>query len=488
MNNNRKSSSIILSLLWVFLERTSVQSINLIVQILLARVLAPVQFGNLAVLIVFINISSIFIQKGFSVSLIRKKSVDELDLNSAFWTSLFVAVIIYMAFFAAAPFVASIYKTPVLSGGLRIISLTILLSSLYCVQNAILIRNMKFRIIFVRGLISAVFSGGLGIIMAYRGLGLWALVAQNVSHQLLLCVIVWGKTRWKPRFEFSLKRLKEIFEFGGKLLLSEIVVYSIESLRPLLIGKKYSAEALSYYDRGHTYPAYLMQTIYTALSNVFLPFFSKKQDETERLAALVEKIVSVTFFITTPLLVGITAISKPLVSLLLTDKWLACVPYLIIFCIYQIPYPIQGIARQVLYAKGKSDYVLYSEIFKGTLVIALLLIFLNRGVYLIALSSLISSAVSAVINLALIKIILPVGIGRIIKSMALTSLHCGIMYAPVWACGLLELNSLSTLSIQVLVGLSVYCLSAAALKDENLKVTLGLITGFLKTHILKKKN
>ena len=231
-----------------------------------------------------------------------------------------------------------------------------------------------------------------------------------------------------------------------------------------------------------------MQTIYTALSNVFLPFFSKKQDETERLAALVEKIVSVTFFITTPLLVGITAISKPLVSLLLTDKWLACVPYLIIFCIYQIPYPIQGIARQVLYAKGKSDYVLYSEIFKGTLVIALLLIFLNRGVYLIALSSLISSAVSAVINLALIKIILPVGIGRIIKSMALTSLHCGIMYVPVWACGLLELNSLSTLSIQVLVGLSVYCLSAAALKDENLKVTLGLITGFLKTHILKKKN
>lgn len=486
MNKSRKSSGIILSLLWVFLERTSVQSVNLIVQIILARVIAPVQFGNLAVLIVFINISSIFIQKGFSVSLIRKKSVDELDLNSAFWTSLIVAVIIYLIFFAAAPFVASIYDTPVLSGALRIISLSILLSSLYCVQNAILVRNMKFRIIFVRGLIASVFSGGLGIVMAYRGLGLWALVAQNVSHQLLLCIIVWGKTQWKPRFEFSIERIKEIFDFGGKLLLSEIVVYSVESLRPLLIGKKYSAQALSYYDRGHTYPAYLMQTIYTALSNVFLPFFSKKQDETQRLAFLVEKIISVTFFITTPLLIGIAAVSKPLVSLLLTDKWLLCIPYLIIFCIYQIPYPIQGIARQVLYAKGKSDYVLYSEIFKGILVIVLLALFLNKGVWAIAVSSLISAAVSAVINLALIKIILPVGIGRIIKTLAPTMFHCAVMSVPVWACGLLRLNSLLTLIIQIFVGLSVYCFSAAVFKDKNLKVIIGITTDSLKTHILKK--
>lgn len=476
------SKSIISSFIWKLLERVSTQIINLIIQIVLARMISPKEFGSLAILIVFINIANIFVQKGFSSSLIRKKEVDMLDYDTAFITSFLISTLLYIILFFMSPAISHIYSSNELKSGLRILSISLLFGALYCIQNAILVREMKFKIIFKRGLISSVLSGIIGIIMAIYGGGLWSLVVQNLLNQILLCLTVSKIIKWRPRFRFSFERLREIFSFGGKILISEIISYGMESIRTLSIGKKFSTEALSYYDRGQIYPATLMRSIYDTIGGVLLPVYSKHQDEADLLSSSMCKAISVSMFIITPFFVGAAAIAHPLINILLTEKWSPCIPYFMIFCFYQITYPIQGITRQILYARGSSDIVLKMEIIKGFITLISLSVSLQFNVFAVAIAALITTYSVTYINLIYTQKVIPIKILKIIEGMKKTILYNLIMFILIYSINFFDLSNILKLIVQVFVGISVYWILSLVFNDENYLVIKKL---FLNWYIKK---
>lgn len=344
-----KKKTVIGSLIWKICERGSAQLISLIVQIVLARILAPELFGIVAILLVFINIANVIIQKGFASSLIRKKDASDLDFNTAFLVSEGIAIACIIVIFFLAPFLESIYQTNELALYLRALSGVLVFGALNSIQNAALVRQMEFKKIFVRSFFAALGSGIISIFAALMNLGIWVLIIQTISQNILLCLITAFQCPWKPRLQFSKLSFNEIFSFGSKILVAEIISIVVEDIRTLVIGKKYSTEDLAYYDRGQVYPATAMSSIYDAIMSVMLPVFSKSQDDRKILASQVERACLMSSFVTFPLFIGFASVARPFVLLLLTDKWLASVPFIIVFCIYQLSFPIYGIMRQGLY-------------------------------------------------------------------------------------------------------------------------------------------
>lgn len=471
----KTGNSTISSFVWKFMERMSSQIVNLIVQVVLARIIDPKDFGMLAIMIVFVNVATIFVQKGLSSSIIRKKNADEKDYNTAFITSFIIAVLIYIIIFIAAPFIADVYHLYELKNGLRVISISLLFGALYCIQNAIMVRELKFRAIFVRGLISSVFSGIVGIGLALKGMGVWALIIQTLVNQIMLCITAWNKIDWRPKMQFSRGRLNEILSFGGRILVSEILSYSVESIRTLFIGVKYSSEQLSYYDRGQTYPATLMRGIYDTIGGVLLPVFSRKQDNVEQLSSYFSKTLSVIMFIVTPFFIGFAAVADTLIRILLTDKWEPAIPFVIIFCMAQLAQPVQGICRQLIYAKGDSKVVLKIEIIKDVISLLLLFLFLPFGPIAIAISFLISMYLAAFIMLIAAVKSINITLKKIIICILKPWLYSLIMYLAVWEMNKLQLLLIIKLLCQVLSGVIIYLGLALLLRDSNLYMCIKWI-------------
>lgn len=456
------------SFAWKFLERAGTQIVNLIIQIVLARLIAPSEFGSLVVLSVFVNIANIFIQKGLSSSIVRKKEADYLDYDTALWASIAMATILYVIMFLVAPLIARVYESSVLTMGLRVFSIQLFFGALYSIQNAILVREMRFKSVFIRGMVSSVGSGIVGVIMAYLGFGLWALVAQTVLNQVLYCVTAWNSISWKPKFHFSKERLNEILSFGGKILISELLSYSVEGIRTLAIGKVYSTEALSFYDRGQTYPATLMRGIYDTLGGVLLPAFSRKQDDDEQLGAAVIKSCSLAFFLTTPIFVGMAAVADPLIRILLTDKWAGAIPFFAIFSLYWIPYPIQGICKNGVYAKGVSDSVLKIEIAKTIITFVTLGVTLFISPSAIAIAALITMVLITVLYIIALYKLIRFSIRDLINGLIKPTINSGIMFIVVSFVGMIDINNYVKLFMQVGFGMGVYIVTAFLMRDSSL--------------------
>lgn len=471
---------VINSFFWKFLERAGTQIVNLFVQVLLARLIAPSEFGSLAVLVVFVNIANIFIQKGLSSSIVRKKDADDLDYDTALWASLVVAIVLYIVIYVTAPFIAKVYNSSVLTAGLRIFSLQLFFGSLYCIQNAILVRNMQFKSIFIRGMVSSIGAGVVGIGMAYLGGGLWALVVQTLLNQILCCLTAWKVVNWKPKLRFSRNRLSEILSFGGKILISELLNYSVEGIRTLAVGKVYSTEALSFYDRGQIYPATLMRGIYDTIGGVLLPVFSRKQDNDNDLGATIIQSASITFFLTTPIFVGMAAVADPLIPLLLTNKWAGAIPFFSIFSLYWIPYPIQGICKNGVYAKGDSDSVLKIEIAKTIITFVTLAIALFISPFAIAVAALVTMFFTTSLYVVALQKLIHFSIREMFMGMIKTVISTIVMYLLVRIIGLLSIGNMLKLLLQIIIGIASYLLNSVIIKDKNLSFCLQIIKGLKK--------
>lgn len=480
-----KENSVASSFFWKFLERSGTQIINLIVQIVLARLIAPSEFGSLAVLIVFVNIANIFIQKGLSSSIVRKKEADDLDYDTALWASILISAVIYVVMFIAAPYISKIYGSAVLTIGLRVFSIQLFFGSLYCIQNAILVREMQFKRIFIRGIVSSIGAGSVGIGMAYLGYGLWALIVQSLLQQILCCVTAWRAISWKPKLRFSKNRLSEIYSFGGKILLSELLNYSVEGLRSLVIGKVYSTEALSYYDRGQTYPATLMRGVYDTIGSVLLPVFSRKQDDNNDLGEAIIETNSITVFLTTPIFVGMAAVADSLIPLLLTDNWTGAVPYFAIFSLYWIPYPTQGICKHGVYAKGVSDVVLRIEIIKMLINVITFAVALFISPYAIAVAAMTTMFCTTALYMIALRRIIHFSVKKMLQGMVRTTISVAIMYIMVRIVGILDFGKMTTLIIQVAVGIISYLLIAVVGKDSNLVFCINQISKMKKKRGIK---
>lgn len=352
---------------WKLLERLSVQSSQFIIQIVLARLLTPDNYGALALMMIFISMSNIVIQNGFNTALIQNKDVTEVDFSSVFWLVLGISVMLYIGLYISIPFISKSYNMPYLEYPFKVICLMLIPGSLNSVQLAIIRRSMDFKKEFMSNLTSIVVSGFVGITLAFFGYGLWALVIQVLLNNIVSCITMWHVVGWRPRLVFSKQRVKILFSYGYKLVFAGLLDTLSNNLSGLIIGVKYSPASLGYYTRGNQFPNALMSGLNSAVQSVMLPALSQLQDDREKAKQLMRKAMILSAFFIFPLMALLAGVAKPMVQLVLTDKWISCVPYIQIFCFSYAFWPVHTSNLQAINAMGRSDIFLRLEVYKKIL-------------------------------------------------------------------------------------------------------------------------
>lgn len=483
MDSKHSRESVLSSLFWKLLERGGTQGIQFIVQIVLARLLAPEQFGIIAIVMVFINIAQVFVQSGFNTALIQKKDADEEDFSSIFYLSLVIAGIIYIIIFMAAPTISIFYRDPILTPILRVLALILFTGSLNSIQNAYIARNLMFKKLFKSSVGAIVISGTLGVIAAYFGLGVWALVIQQLANQISISVIMWITVKWRPKFVFSIQKVRELFSFGWKLLASSLLNVFYLEIRTLFIGRLYSSSALGFYNRGEQFPKLIVNNINGSIQSVMLPTLSAQQDNKKRVKEMMRRAIVTSSFLVFPMMIGMAVVAEPLVTIVLTEKWLPAVPFLQIFSISYALIPIHTANLQAINAMGRSDVFLKLEMIKKALGIVILGISIPFGVYAIAIgqvaSGIISTFVNAYPNKQLIKYSYKEQLMDIMPSFVIAIIMGGVIYT----FNFLKVTELQILVLQIFGGAAVYIGLAKMLKIES----FGYLINTIK-EIMKKKD
>lgn len=398
MNSNSFKSKAISGILWKLAERTGAQAITFLLSIILARLLSPNDYGVIAILLVFITIADVFVNAGFGSALIQKKDADNMDFSSVFYFSIAFSVLVYAVIYLTAPVIASFYNMPVLKPTMQVLALRIPIAAINSVQQAYVSRNMQFKKFFYSTVSGTAASAVVGIGMAYSGYGVWALVGQYLSNAIVNTFVMFFVINWRPQLIFSLQRLKSLFSYGWKLLLSGVLDTGYQSLNSLLIGKFYTPIDLAFFDTGKKFPMVIVNNINASISSVLFPALASEQDEPEKVKAHTRKAIQISSYIMWPMMLGMAACADNIVSLVLTDKWLPAVPYMQIACITYGLWPIHTANLQAINAMGHSDILLKLEIIKKIVGITALLISINYGVLAIALSGIITGIISTFIN------------------------------------------------------------------------------------------
>ena len=356
--------SISKSLFWKFLERFSVQGTQFLIQIILARLLSPEHYGALAIMMIFVNLANVIIQNGFSTALIQNKDTNEEDFSSVFWLLLGISLVVYSILYLTAPFLALYYRIPYLERPFQVICLMLIPGALNSVQLAIIRREMDFKKEFTSNFVSIVLAGSVGIICAFLGFGLWALVIQTLLNTTVACISMWNVLGWRPKFIYNNQKIQKLFSFGYRLVLAGLLDTVSNNLSSLIIGIKYNAASLGYFSRGAQFPGALMGAVNTTVQSVMLPVMSSVQDDKQKAKYLMQKSIILSCYIIFPMMAGFAGIAKPLVQLLLTNKWLDCVPFVQIFCFIYAFWPVHSCNLQAINAMGRSDIFLKLEIVK----------------------------------------------------------------------------------------------------------------------------
>lgn len=464
MTSNSLKSKTISGLLWKFAERTGAQAITFILSIILARLLSPSDYGAIAILLVFITIADVFVNAGFGSALIQKKDADNLDFSSVFYFSFLFSLFVYAVIYLAAPFVAGFYNMPILQPTLQVLALRIPVAAINSVQQAYVSRNMQFKKFFYSTLIGTAASAVVGIAMAYNGYGIWSLVGQYLSNAVVNTIVLFSVINWRPQLMFSLQRLKSLFSYGWKLLLSGLLDTGSQSLNSLLIGKFYTPADLAFFDTGKKFPMVIVSNINSSISSVLFPALASEQDEPERVKAHTRKAIQISSYIMWPMMLGMAACADNIVSLVLTDKWLPAVPYLQIACITYGLWPIHTANLQAINAMGRSDIFLKLEIVKKVIGVTALLISIQYGVLAIALTGIITGVISTFINAYPNGYLLKYSYWEQINDILPSFLCSVVMLIIVVLAGDLFLNKLLNLIFQVILGIVIYICCSCILK------------------------
>lgn len=472
--------SVIKNFLWRFAERCSAQMVSLVVSIVLARLLAPEDYGIIALVTVFTTIMQVFVDSGLGTALIQKKNADDLDFSSVFYFNFAVCLILYTVMFAAAPFIARFYNNAALTPLVRVISLTIVISGVKGIQQSYVSRNMLFKRFFYATLGGTIFSAFLGIGLAYAGFGVWALVAQQLSNAAIDTLILWLTVPWRPKKMFSWDRLKGLLSYGWKLLASGLLDRVYSSLRSLIIGKMYSPADLAFYERGNQFPDVIITNINTSIDSVLLPTMASSQDDRATVKSMTRRAIKTSTYIMAPLMMGLAFCAEPIVRLVLTEKWLPCVPFLRIFCITYIFYPIHTANLNAIKALGRSDLFFKLEIVKKIVGLTILLSVMWFGVMAMAYSLLLSSVLSQIINTWPNRKLLDYSYPDQLKDILPSILLAVGMGICVWLVSLLHLSDVITLLLQIPLGAAIYIGVSAALHLDSYVFLIDTLRPMLK--------
>lgn len=463
------------SLLWKLLERFFSQGVNLVVQIVLARLLLPEDFSSLAIIAAITNFASVFVQTGLATALVQKEDVDEQDVNTLFTASICIAGILYVILFLLSPWIASYYRLPELKWAVRALALILFLNAVNAVQSAQYSRSMQFKKLFLRSAIAVPLSGALGIILAVRGFGVWALIAQSLSNMLLVVIFMSIDNPHRLRFGFSPARARRLYSFSVKILLSGLVSQGTDTLRTMIIGRRFSKNDLAYYDKAYTYSYYAVNLVNSSVTSVLLPVFSRKQNEPDALLSMSRRSVSLTAFVIFPALLGLAAVSEPLILLLLTEKWRGSIPFLMVFCVLRLPGFIVSVDKQVLFALGRSEIGLNYEITVCALNLILLLFTARISPMAIALGATAVEFIGAGLMLLIARRVYGYSLSSRAADLGRPLLHSLVMSSVVYCLRTVSPSRLVTLIVQVAAGAALYLMLAAVTRDPNLKLAAAAV-------------
>ena len=482
--NNSLKVKTLSGVIWKFGERVSAQAVNFIVSIILARLLLPDDYGLIALVTVFITICNKVVVSGFATSLIQKKDADNLDFSTVFYFSLAVAVILYAGLFFAAPFIADFYSAEsdpeLFIQVIRVMGLNLFIIAVNSVQQAYVSRTMQFRKFFFSTIIGTVASAAAGIAMAYAGKGVWALVAQNMILAVVNGIVLWFMVKWRPQLKFSFKRLKTLYSYGWKIFVASMIKILYTDLRSLVIGKVYTAADLAFYNKAQSFPQLIDTNVEGTIDSVLFPAISKKQSNIDDMRAMLRRAIKTTSFILMPLLAGLSAVAKPFIIILLTDKWAESIPLMQILAFSFIFAPVELENLQAIKAIGRSDIALKVEIIKKVVGVLILIASIPLGVTAIAVGMVISTTLSAIINAIPNKKLLGYTFKMQLKDILPSLIISLVMFGAVYPISLLNLNMWAMIFIQAGLGVVIYIGLSALFKLESFTYILGLLKGFLK--------
>ncbi len=480
MGESKKASGGLLSNLgWKFAERFSAQLISTVISVILARILMPEDYGVIAIVMIFINLANVFVSDGLGSALIQKKDATPTDFFSVLYFNIALSMVLYAVLFFSAPWIAAFYGSgyEILTPVLRVLGLRIILASVNSVQHAYVSKKMIFRTFFISTLSGTIVSAVVGVVMAYNGFGVWALVAQYLTSttiSTLALVIVLGK---RPRLLFSFASLKELFPYGMHILGTGLLITGYQDLRALIIGKVYTTADLAYYDKAKHFPSLLVNNINTSIGAVLFPKMSNEQDDMNKVRQHTRNSIRLSSYIICPMMVGLAAVAEPFVRLLLTDKWIDCVPLLQMFCLVYLFQPIHTANMQAIKAIGRGDVYMRLELIKKALELVVLFITIPFGVTAIVVGMVVCATLATFINAYPNIRFLQYGFKDQMIDVLPNLLLSGAMFAAVYPLLYLPIGTLPMLLIQVLVGAVVYVALSALTKNRSFIQLLGLIKG-----------
>jgi teichuronic acid exporter len=445
------------ALSWSFLEAVASRGVQFVIGIILARLLFPEQFGLIGMLTIFISVSQAFLDSGFGSALIQKREITQTDICSIFYFNILVGLLAAGLLCLVAPWIAVFYKQPILTSLMRALSLTIVINSFGMIQNTVLTRQINFKTLTKVNLIAGALSGIIGTTLAALGYGVWSLVVQQVSAALISTICLWSFNTWRPALIFSFNALREMFGFGSRLLFSGLLNQIFDNIYFVVIGRLFSAADLGYFTRAKTLNDLPTLTLSGMVGRVTFPVFSSIQDDPVRLKRGLKKALTVLVLVNFPMMIGLAIVARPLVLVLLTERWAACVPYLQLLCVASLLYPLQLMNLNVLQALGRSDLFLRLEIIKKVMIAINIAITWRWGILAMIYGIIVNSIIAYYLNSYYTGILISYPLREQVMNLIPYFIVSIVMGIAVYAIGLLQYSHhWSMLLVQITAGIVIY--------------------------------
>ena len=474
---------------WSFVDNIAGSGIMFLVGIILARILTPKEFGLIGIISIFIAVFNSIVDSGFSNALIRKNNATHIDYNTAFIFNLILSGALFLGLFFLAPFVGTFFKEPQLVPLTRAMSVIVLINAFALVQRTLLVKRVDFKTQTKISIIASITSGVIGIGMALKGFGVWSLVAQQISRQLLNTVFLWIFNKWLPKLEFSIKSFKELFGFGWKLLVSGLIDTIWREIYQVVIGKVYAPSTLGQYTRAKQFSDIFSSNLSGVVQRVSYPVLSSIQDDNERLKQAYKKVIKSTMFMSFVLTLGLAAVAKPMVLVLIGEKWLPSVEFLQIICFSAMLYPLHAINLNMLQVKGRSDLFLILEIIKKTIAIGPILLGIFVNINAMLWGSVLTSFFALYLNAYYSGRDLNYSILEQVKDILPSFLIAFLMAGIVWAISFINISPFILLPIQILIGfLIIFAIGERTKMNEYIElkeIIVSTINKILKWKVKK---
>lgn len=469
------------SIIYKLIEKILVKGVGLVVSIILARLLAPEVFGVIAIIMAIVAIAQIFVESGLNTALIQAKNIERSDYSTVFYINFAIAFLLYCLLFFLAPLIAAFYEIDEYVLHFRILMLILLFYSINSIQTAKLTREMQFKKMLLAQLISSAVSGVVGIIFAFLGKGIWALVIYYLVNAVVSSIVYGFVSHWRPEFTFSKSRAKVLFGYGSKVFASAFICSLFSNIRTFIIGKKYSSTELGLYSRGDQIPSTISTTIDNTFTSVMLPAFSQQQDNKSEIRAMLKKVISLNAFINFPAMMGLAVIAPVLVEVLYTSAWNECIPFFSILSLANLSVAILPSCLTAIKALGRSDVFLKLEIVRRIVMVIILLIsLLFNSLIAIAIGWMISCFIDVFIVLIPTYKLIGYSFYDLFQDTGSSFLISLAMALNVWLVSQINVPLVSSLLLQIITGIVVYIGVSACFKTKNFVSALVIVKMLFK--------